>query len=318
MFVEKNSFLSVLMIILITFAIYVVLCPLFIKLLAKLNWREALKKDNADLHSHKAGTYTSGGVLIVFVASVTSLIIGYSYASSVVELVTCIALFSFVGLIDDSFKIYKGDGLKKSIKMGLLILASILTILIVPLFQLNSLFTSLFALFIIVGTSNSVNLTDGIDGLASCVSIIVLTIFLLSMLGVSNTHWFNHLGKSELSSLIITTACVLGSCLGFLVFNRHPAKLFMGDTGSLALGGFIAMLSLKSNSPLMLVLIGIVFVIEAMSVIIQVSVFKWQGRRIFLRAPIHHHFEKQGWAENEIVLCFSLISTCAGLLALLL
>ena len=318
MFAEQSGFLLALLIILISFVIYVVLCPLFIKLLTKLSWRETLKTDNADLHAHKAGTYTSGGVLIVSVVSITSTIFGYEHSSIIVGLVISVVLFSIVGLIDDALKICKGYGLIKSTKMGLLVLASVITMLIVPMYQVNTLFSALFALFILVGTSNSVNLTDGVDGLATSICIIVLIIFLMSMLGVSNSHWFDHLAKSELSSLIVITACVLGSCLGFLIFNRHPAILFMGDTGSLALGGFIAMLSLMSSSPFILALIGIVFVIEALSVIIQVSIFKYKGRRVFLRAPIHHHFEKRGWAENKIVVCFSVISACAGLLALLI
>lgn len=317
MLIENDSVFVVLSVIAVTFLYYVVLCPVFLKLLAKFNWRESLKADNADLHSHKAGTFTSGGILIVWVASSVSLLLAGVHIEIMAKLTISFILFSFVGLIDDSLKILYDQGLNKSTKMGLLAFVSLLIIILVPMYQVHSLGAALFALLIILGTSNSVNLTDGVDGLATSVCIIVLTVYLLAMLGISNTHWFSHLPSDERICLTWMTACVLGSCLGFLVFNRHPATLFMGDTGSLALGGFIAMLSLKSSSPFLLILIGLIFVVEAMSVIIQVFMFKWKGQRIFLRAPIHHHFEKLGWAENQIVVCFSLISACAGIVALL-
>lgn len=290
---------------------------MFLSRLKRLNWRESAKPENFDLHGHKAGTCTSGGVLMVAALGISSYMVLGEQHSLATTLIFSVVLFGLVGFLDDFRKVKIGKGLSKLTKLSMLIIVSVISILLLPEYQTLSFSNVLFALFVLVGTTNAVNLTDGVDGLATSVSIVVLMTFLLAMFGVSNWLGYGHFTHSELSTLIVITACAIGSCIGFLVFNRNPAKLFMGDTGSLALGGLIALLSLQSNSPYLLAVIGIIYVVEALSVIIQVSVFKFRGNRVFKRAPIHHHYEMSGFTENQIVLSFTLISAYAGVLVLL-
>ena len=161
-------------------------------------------------------------------------------------------------------------------------------------------------LIVIIGSSNAINLSDGLDGLASGLSMIALTPFILISL---------HSGNYELTLFLI---CVIGALIGFLFFNFHPAKIFMGDCGSLALGSLIAITSIILNSEIILVVAGILFVLEAFSVILQVSYYKLTHKRIFLMAPLHHHFEKKGWQEWKVVMMFYLIGCFASLLAIII
>ena len=153
-----------------------------------------------------------------------------------------------------------------------------------------------FAIIVILATTNAVNLTDGIDGLASSVCIIIITC--LAVIGIIN----------NVKEVVILASAVIGALLGFLIFNLHPAKVFMGDTGSLFLGGFISVLALYMKMPLLLLIIAFIPVVEALSVILQVIYFKKTGKRIFKMAPLHHHFELSGWSENKVVMLFSIIT----------
>jgi phospho-N-acetylmuramoyl-pentapeptide-transferase len=303
---------------LITFAVaflaFIAAMPVFLKVLRHIQWHEPLKADNADLHGHKVGTFSSGGFLILVLTVFVLSVFNQSGSQLTPLLLVCIAMFGFVGLIDDGLKIKTGQGLRSKTKFLLLCLVGIAVYVLLPINPHFEFAAWLFALSVLVGSSNAVNLTDGVDGLATSTVIVALVIFTLSLLGVN--HWFSHLPVTTVSLLITINFTLMGVCLGFLCFNKHPAIIFMGDTGSLALGGYLAILALMSQSPWSYALVGGVFVLEVLSVIVQVASFKITGKRVFKRAPIHHHFEKIGWDENTIVICFSFIGLCGGLAAL--
>ncbi len=281
--------------------------------------REASKGVLAPEHSSKVGTPTMGGVMIISLILITTLICAdlTDARTHCILLVTCVT--AFLGFLDDYAKITKKstDGVSGWFKIGLQFLAAIgcavylyiampaLTNLYIPFYgYLNiGVFFIPLALLVIIGSSNAVNLTDGLDGLASgCMLIVSLTYLLIAPV------------------LAPVTLAVASACAGFLWFNCHPARVFMGDTGSLALGGLLGTVAVCSATPFLLVIMGGVFVAEACSVMIQVFWFKYtrkkygEGRRFFLMAPIHHHFEKKGWSETHVCVRFWLITLLLSLL----
>ena len=230
--------------------------------------------------------------------------------------------YGLIGFIDDFKKLVlkNTDGLKPKYKMfGLLIIAVVYVLFLIYGFKIGTetyipilkmyinipefLYIPL-AIIVVLATTNAVNLTDGIDGLSSSVSAIIITC--LTVIGISN----------QVYEVSIFGSIVIGATLGFLMFNLHPAKVFMGDTGSLMLGGVISGLALYLKMPLLLILIAIIPVLETLSVIIQVAYFKKTGNRIFKMAPLHHHFELSGWKENKVVVVFSLITLIACFIGL--
>jgi phospho-N-acetylmuramoyl-pentapeptide-transferase len=255
-----------------------------------------------------------------------------------ISLFACIA-FGFVGFLDDYKKIYSKSsyGLKASTRIILqIVLAFILVFLIYSTMpeNLNSkinfpflknltidlgMFFFIFGIFIIVGSANAVNLTDGLDGLAIVPVMIVATTFTFIAYVSGNINFSEYLqinyieGSGELS---VFCGAIIGSALGFLWFNAPPAKVFMGDTGSLSLGGGIATLSIMTKHEIVLAIVGGLFVLETLSVIVQVISFKFTGKRIFQMAPLHHHFEKKGWAESTIVIRFWIITIVLALIGL--
>ena len=287
----------------------------------------------------KKGTPTMGGILILF-ASVGSTIIWMQLDNQFVWSILLIMIgFGAIGIIDDWMKISKNSssGLDGKLKISLQILIAFPAImsviqyspqelqneLAVPFFKdffinLGFLFIP-FSIFVVVGASNSVNLTDGLDGLAIVPVMIAASCFALIAYLVGNINFSSYLqlnyvpGAGEMTILL---GAILGAGLGFLWFNAPPAEIFMGDTGSLSLGGALGISSVATRHELVLVIIGGIFVVETISVIMQVGYFKLTGKRIFLMAPLHHHFEKRGWAESTIVIRFWIIAVILALIGL--
>ena len=301
---------------------------------------QPIRSDGPKKHLfEKAGTPTMGGILIL--ASITISIFLWAKLTNYyvwISLFACIA-FGLVGFLDDYKKIYSKSsyGLKVSTRIILqIVLAFIIVFLIYSTMpeNLNStinfpffknliidlgMFFFIFGIFIIVGSANAVNLTDGLDGLAIVPVMIVATTFAFIAYVAGNINFSEYLqinyieGSGELS---VFCGAIIGSALGFLWFNAPPAKVFMGDTGSLSLGGGIATLSIMTKHEIVLAIVGGLFVLETLSVIVQVISFKFTGKRIFQMAPLHHHFEKKGWAESTIVIRFWIITIVLALIGL--
>lgn len=290
-----------------------VLGPIFIPILHKLKFGQNIRKEGPKSHQKKAGTPTMGGLIFFISVAATILILGKNFAAQEMIILYSFLAFGFIGLLDDMLKIIhkQNEGLKAGQKMILLLLFSVAlawygyknvgTDILIPFVKNFSLdLKILYIPFIVIyyaAVTNAVNLTDGIDGLATSVTIIVLTFF--TIVGYKT-------GNMPVAIFAITLA---GALLGFLRYNAFPAKIFMGDTGSLALGGAIGTLALMMKMELLVIIVGGMYVIETLSVIIQVTSFKLTGKRVFKMSPIHHHFEQCGWSEVKIVTVFSCITT---------
>lgn len=312
-------------IILISLAFSFIMGLITIPILKKLKVGQLERKEGPQSHLKKQGTPTMGGIIIMLTLLVMGAYICFNYFKSAnteeqkiaIHLIPFIAStigFGVIGLIDDLKKLIgkNTDGLKPKYKMlGLLIVSVGFSLYLTQILHLGTdtyipfFKTSIslpiwlyipFAVVVMLATTNAVNLTDGIDGLSTSVTTIIITC--LTVIGII-------FGVKEIT---IFGTILIGACLGFLIFNLHPAKVFMGDTGSLLLGGAIASMALYLKMPLLLIIIALVPVIETLSVIIQVKHFKKTGERIFKMTPIHHHFELSGWNENKIVSVFSLIT----------
>jgi len=305
--------------------------PLLIPFLRLLKFGQRVRNDGPQGHLKKAGTPTMGG-LIFIIAMLISLAIWSSLSREIFIVVGVVLGFGILGFLDDFIKVVlkRPLGLKARAKLIGQILLSLVfvfyavnylgrgTEMVIPLtgekWEMGSLYY-FAAVFIIVGTTNAVNLTDGLDGLATGVTFLVyLGYVIICLLAVINPP----VSLMNYSDLAVFAAALAGSCLSFLLFNRYPAKIFMGDTGSLALGGGIAALAVLTKTELVLPVIGGVFVIEALSVMLQVLSFRITGRRIFRMSPLHHHFELLGWHETKIVYVFWAISAIAVLFGLIL
>ena len=287
----------------------------------------------------KKGTPTMGGILILF-ASVGSTILWMQLDNQYVWSALLVMIgFGSIGIVDDWIKISKNsssglNGKIKLISQVLIAFPAIMTIvqaspaemqqgLSIPFLKdvfinLGALFIP-FAIFVVVGTSNSVNLTDGLDGLAIVPVMIAAGCFALIAYLVGNINFSSYLqlnyvpGVGEIAILL---GALFGAGLGFLWFNAPPAEIFMGDTGSLALGGALGVSSVATRHELVLAIIGGLFVVETISVILQVAIFKCTGKRVFLMAPLHHHFEKRGWEESTIVIRFWIIAVILAIIGL--
>ena len=308
--------------IIISFIISLILGPIIIPILKKLKAGQSIREDGPQSHLSKSGTPTMGGIIFLTALLITVFSSGIVNTDTIV-LVAATLGFGLIGFIDDYIKIIKKRnlGLRAYQKLlGQVILAIILAVyqsntsevgtkVIIPFLKSQYLDLGLlyipFIVFVVVGTVNSVNLTDGLDGLASGVSIIVLSFF--SLIALTN-------GADSIS---IFAASLTGACLGFLIHNAYPAKVFMGDTGSLALGGAISAIAILLNMTLFLPIVGGIFFIETLSVIIQVASFKMTGKRVFLMSPLHHHYEQKGWKETKIVGIFWLITAILCLIGVI-
>jgi phospho-N-acetylmuramoyl-pentapeptide-transferase len=302
------------------FLLSVIMAPLFIPLLRRLKFGQHIRMDGPQAHLKKAGTPTMGGTIILLALSLSFLRFADTNIDAIILLVACLG-FGLVGFLDDYIKILfrRSLGLTARQKLfGQLFFASVVcyflyqkghsTALPIPFIdqelQLGWLYYPFIVLFML-GFSNAVNFTDGLDGLLAGTSAIAFGAYAVLAL------MFTQLPTA------IFSAAMVGAVLGFLVFNAHPAKVFMGDTGSLGIGGGLAAVAILTKTELLLVLIGGVFVIEVLSVIIQVVSFKTRGKRIFRMSPIHHHFELVGWSEWRIVITFWLLGLIFAGLALI-
>lgn len=311
--------------IMISFTITLLLGPIFIPILKKLKFGQTVRDEGPKSHLSKNGTPTMGGIIMIIAIVLTSLTTTRLNKDMIFALISIVG-FGLIGFIDDYIKVVlkRSLGLRAYQKIiGQLLLAIILAVyqsktsilgtkLIVPFFRdftidLGILYIP-FIVFVAIGTVNSVNLTDGLDGLASGVTLIVGAFF--AMIAI---YWGNV-------SISIVCAALVGACLGFLKFNTHPAKVFMGDTGSMALGGAIAAAAILMNLTLIIPIVGGIYFAESLSVIIQVVSFKLTGKRVFKMSPLHHHFELEGWGETKVVTIFWIVSVLLcliGFIALL-
>lgn len=303
------------MIVAITIAI--IAGKVFIPLLHKLKFGQTVREEGPKSHVKKNGTPTMGGVIFILAIVVGSLLYVDIDLKSQYPMIALV-LFSLVGFADDFLKIKRGKnlGLTAKQKMILLFIVSFTLSLIgqkifgtemyIPFVRktidLGMIYIP-FMMFVYIGASNAVNLTDGLDGLASSV-----TVFVLLFLGIiANSFGF--------SNQVMFAVVSIGALIGFLFFNINPAKVFMGDTGSLGLGGMVVAMTVQMSMPLILILVGIMYIVETMSVILQVISFKTTGKRIFKMSPIHHHYEMCGLSENKIVMLFSAITIVFGIIA---
>jgi len=305
---------------LIAAAVVLISGPIFIPILHKMKFGQSIREEGPKSHQAKSGTPTMGGLVIILAVFLSTCL------SAKLTLEVGLALFIMlghflIGFVDDYIKVVlkRNLGLKAKQKLlGQILMAAVVTYISVnylgmttklwlpflgTMIDLGVLYYAL-VFFVLVGTTNAVNLTDGLDGLAAgTVAVATLAYALICL----------HFGKTDLA--VFCTAAA-GACLAFLRFNAHPAKVFMGDTGSLALGGILAAVAILTRTEILLAIVGGVFVIEALSVIIQVVSFKTRGKRVFLMSPIHHHFELKGWSENKVVAVFWSVGVIFSIIAL--
>ncbi len=308
--------------VIISFVISVLLGPFIIPFLRKLKVGQTVRDDGPQTHLKKAGTPTMGGILILISIVLTSLLY-VKDCPNIIPILFSTLGFGLIGFLDDYIKVVlkRSMGLRAWQKMlGQLLVTGILAYYIVSRLDLSMAMKIPFLpgkyidfgilnipilFFIVIATVNGTNFTDGLDGLASSVTVLVATFFTVVSIGMD-------------AGISPVTCAVVGALLGFLLFNVHPASVFMGDTGSLALGGFVAASAYMTQMQLFLPIVGLVYVVEVLSVMIQVSYFKVSGgKRFFKMAPIHHHFELCGWKETKVVAVFSIITAILCLLALL-
>lgn len=312
--------------IIIAFAVSAILCPIVIPFLHKLKFGQQVRDDGPQAHLKKQGTPTMGGLVILTSIIVTSIFYLKDYPKIIPILFVTVG-FGIIGFLDDYIKIVmkRSEGLNPKQKLlGQFLITGVFcwylvttedvgTAALIPFtggfengYYLNFgwLFIP-FVFFVTLGTDNGVNFTDGLDGLCTSVTILVATFMTVVALG-------------ENSRISPITGAVVGSLLGFLLFNVYPARVFMGDTGSLALGGFVASSAFMMQIPFFIAIVGLIYLVEVLSVIIQVTYFKKTGgKRIFKMAPIHHHFELCGWSETRVVAVFSIVTAILCLVAYL-
>lgn len=308
--------------VIISFVISVALAPFIIPFLRKLKVGQTERKEGVQSHLKKAGTPTMGGLIFLLATAATSLIYIRDYPKIIPILFLTLG-FGLIGFLDDFLKVvlHRSDGLMPMQKMaGQIIVTGIFATYLVmytdipmtlkiPFMSGHVLDISWAAvplLFVaVIGIVNGVNFTDGLDGLASSVTIMIAVFFTVVAVGTG-------------SGIEPITCAVVGSLMGFLLFNVFPARVFMGDTGSLALGGFVAGAAYMLQMPLFILIVGLVYLVEVLSVMIQVTYFKKTGgKRFFKMAPIHHHFELCGWSETRIVAVFSIVTAILCMIGLL-
>lgn len=306
--------------VIVAFALSAIMGPVIIPILRKLKMGQTERVEGVQSHLQKAGTPTMGGVIILASILLTSLFY-IKDCPKIVPILFVTLGFGLIGFLDDYLKVVmkRSDGLYPKQKMGLqilvtaifavyLILAKVPLTMLIPFAGGKYLNLGWFAIpvmfIVVIGTVNGVNFTDGLDGLASSVTVLVATFFTVVAIGTK-------------SGVEPVTCAVVGALLGFLLFNVYPASVFMGDTGSLALGGFVASTAYMLQMPIFIAIVGLIYLVEVLSVMIQVTYFKKTGgKRIFKMAPIHHHFELCGWSETRVVAVFSIITAILCLIAL--
>lgn len=310
----------------VSYILMLVLMPRIIPVFHRFKFGQVQREEGPESHKVKGGTPTMGGAVFILAAIVSALVFNYdNLASPELWILTLtLAGFGAIGLVDDALIVIKksNKGLPAWAKFGLqAVLAVVLYFLCknfipgfdhvieVPLLKakldLGILYPVMFFVMF-TGASNGVNLSDGLDGLATGLCMIAIAPFII----------FAYMNRD--TTLTLYSIAVIGSLVGFMMFNYHPAQIFMGDVGSLGLGGFLAIIAVLANQELLLVVIGMVFLIETLSVIIQVVSFKTRGKRVFKMAPIHHHFEMLGFQETQVVLMFWVAGFVFGIIGILL
>lgn len=317
----------------LAFAITAVLGPAFIKWLHKLKYGQEIREEGPAWHQKKSGTPTMGGIMFIVgigLSIIINLIIPRIMGTLRPEMVKAAALFAVslgfgvIGFIDDYIKVVKKRNLGLTALQKFILQLLFAAVYVVIMWLFGMLKTDIiipfirypvtipvwlyipFVMFVVVGTVNAVNLTDGLDGLASSVTVVVALFFALYA-------YFRSMTVPE-TGVAMYAMALAGGLLGFLIYNRYPAKVFMGDTGSLFLGGAVSLMAVDMNMHLYLIIIGFIYFAETLSVIIQTSYFKYtrkkygEGRRVFKMTPIHHHFEMSGWKETKIVTVFTLVT----------
>ncbi|HSP20774.1 MAG TPA: phospho-N-acetylmuramoyl-pentapeptide-transferase [Planococcus sp. (in: firmicutes)] len=309
----------------IAFLLTIALMPIFIPLLRRMKFGQSIRVEGPESHMKKTGTPTMGGLVYLIAIIVTVLgvaIFAGRLSQEIIILLLVLFGYGLIGFLDDFIKVVlkRNLGLTSLQKLVAQIVIAVISFLLlngiefdtalyIPFTDFSIELSTLYVVFIIfwlVGFSNAVNLTDGLDGLVAGTASIAFAAF-----GVIAI-------VQEQVGIAMFTFAVAGALLGFLVFNKYPAKVFMGDTGSLALGGALAMVSILLKQELLLLIIGLVFVIETLSVILQVGSFKLRKKRIFKMSPIHHHFELSGWSEWKVVTVFWAVGLAAAVIAVAL
>ncbi len=297
--------------ILIAFGVSVCLSPIMIPFLKKLKFGQFVRDDGPESHLKKSGTPTMGGLIILTSIVITSLLYIKDFPEIIPVLFATLG-YGIIGFLDDYIKVVmkRSLGLKPWQKIvGQLLITGIFayymyaytdlgTRMLIPftgkMIDIGWVYYPLM-FFVMLGTANGANFTDGLDGLASSVTVLIATFFTVAAIGYG-------------SGVTPITCATVGSLLGFLVFNVYPARVFMGDTGSLALGGFVASTAYMLQMPLIILIVAFIYFVEVLSVIIQVTYYKKTKKRIFKMAPIHHHFELSGWPETKVVSIFSIVT----------
>ena len=319
-------FLQVLINFLVSFALVMVAMPKSIEFLKKLKFGQVEREEGLESHKVKGGTPTMGGIVFILASVITVYVLNFSYFTNpYINLITFAFVgFGLVGFLDDYLIVVKktNEGLKPLYKyalqsvvaVGFFILAMLFvpdfdTTLHIPLIHLEinlGILYPVLVYFMFTAESNAVNLTDGLDGLATGLSMVAIAPFVIFAIMCKNYD------------IALYALIIIGALLGFMYFNYHPAQIFMGDTGSLALGGVLAALAVLTFQELLLIIIGGVFLMETLSVIIQVVSFKTRGKRVFKMAPIHHHFEMLGWSEQQVVISFWFLGFICGIIGIVL
>lgn len=299
---------------LISFVIVVIIGPIFLPILHRLKFGQTVRDDGPQTHLAKNGTPTMGGIMFIIGITITVLLRNHGLDSQVLVGLICMLGFGLVGFLDDFIKIKMKRSLglrawqKIAFQFAIALYVSYYQYTASPMgskimlpfttgyIDLGILYVPIM-MFIIIGTVNAVNLTDGLDGLASGITAITSTFFVVFAMFVAKNP-----------DVSMFAAATVGACIGFLIFNVNPAKVFMGDTGSMALGGAFVSFAVLTNSVLLIPIVGGIYFAEALSVIIQVTYYRKTGKRIFKMAPLHHHYEQCGWPETKVVFIFWIVS----------
>lgn len=319
-------FLRIVLNFIVAFVLVMVAMPKSIQYLKKLKFGQVEREEGLESHKAKGGTPTMGGIVFILCSVLVVYILNFSFLQNpYVHLMTFAFVgFGLIGFLDDYLIVVRktNDGLKPLYKYALQSVVAIAfyilakyfipdfdTAISIPLLHINvdlGWFYPVLVYFMFTSGSNAVNLTDGLDGLATGLSMIATSVFVI--FAIMNKNY----------EIAIYAMIIVGALLGFMYFNYHPARIFMGDTGSLALGGMLAALAVLTNQELLFILIGGVFLVETLSVIIQVVSFKTRGKRVFKMAPIHHHFEMLGWSEQQVVISFWFLGFICGIISIVL
>lgn len=321
----------------VAFFLTIFIMPYYIVWARKKNANQPISQFTPQNHKQKVNIPTMGGIIFVFATLVASILCAKLDNAFVIFGLISLVLFSSIGIYDDYSKVLqrKNAGMSAKMKFTLQAISGFLVSLGLYCYGMDShfylpffknfiwdwgLFSLLFWTLVFVATSNAVNLTDGLDGLATIPSIYALTSLGIFVYIAGHSVFSTYLLYPKIpdsGEVVVVSAALIGALIGFLWYNCHPAQVFMGDSGSLALGGVIAYMAIISKNEILLFVIGFIFVIEALSVLLQIGSYKTRGKKLFLMAPLHHHFEEKGLSESKIIVRFWIIALMSNLIALL-